>query len=112
MLDTVRTHEKEAPRIKYRVKLTEPIGTAPTYFWVTDKIEVMVFRDGEIVRVISSLCPHMGARLNWTPSKGAVACPWHGLEFKKETLKSCHHRYRTLKEYKADLTGEDLVIYE
>lgn len=112
MLDIVNPASATHQVIKYTIKLNEPLGKDPIYRWLTEKIEVMIFRDGDRVRVVSSLCPHMGARLSWDKTKTRVTCPWHGLSYDGNGLKSCHHRYRKLNEFRAEVFGDEIVIYE
>jgi nitrite reductase/ring-hydroxylating ferredoxin subunit len=112
MLEIARSSPIPGPVVKYRIKLTQTLGTEPIYHWLTNKIEVMIFRDGNRVRVVTSLCPHMGARLQWDRTRSRVKCPWHGLSYDGNGLKSCHHRYRQLTEFQAELVDDELLVYE
>jgi nitrite reductase/ring-hydroxylating ferredoxin subunit len=112
MLESVMKSESTLRKVKYRVKLNTPVGQSPVYVWINEKTEVMVFQESGKIRAISSLCPHMGAQLVWRNESKTVFCPWHGLEFQGDTLKSCHHRYRAITEYQAALEGDELIIYE
>ena len=99
-------------KVKIEIKLKNPVTSVPQYFWITDKSEIMVVECGGRTRVYSSLCPHMGAQMQFCSKDETIHCPWHGLRFNSKTLESRHHRYKHLRELDSDLIGETLVIYE
>ncbi len=82
------------------------------HVWLAEKLEVMVVPTPTGIRIISSLCPHMGAQLRWNKKNDTAFCPWHGLEFKERPLRSCHERYRQLSEFTGSIEGNELVVYE
>jgi len=104
-------NESSENKIKHRVKLEREPDRKPQYLWLTEKTEILVFRDwGGKVRIMTSLCPHMGAQL--VIRNNSLFCPWHGLAFSLDTMKSTHHRYRQGCEHRGDYIDGELVIYE
>ncbi len=99
-------------KVKYRVKLEAPLNGRPIHVWLTDKIEVMVVPLEQGVKIVSSICPHMGAQLSWNEKTGEVSCPWHGLVFEGKSLKSCHPRYRKISEFEGAIIEGELLVYE
>lgn len=95
----------------YRIPLGKEIGELPRYYWLNEKVEVLVVKLEGTFRVFSSLCPHMGARLEWNSRKETVSCPWHGLSFCAKTLCSEHPRYRKLREHRAELLDGELRVW-
>ncbi|MCH6468889.1 Rieske (2Fe-2S) protein [Sinomonas terrae] len=46
-------------------------------------VQVMVVRDGRIIRALDNICTHEGGPLNeGTIENGCVTCPWHGSQFR------------------------------
>jgi nitrite reductase/ring-hydroxylating ferredoxin subunit len=109
---SINSPSKTAERnIKFAVPLSGEIGETPVYLWLNDKTEVLVVRSEGRLRILSSICPHMGAQLRCDGSKKKIHCPWHGLTFPLQTLSSGHQRYRHLKEYEGEIIEGKLVIY-
>ena len=91
----------------------ENLSELPKWFWIDQTHEVIVFQDSEgRVKAFSSICPHMGGRLNFESKACKLACPWHGLEFTvtKDRLKSSHGLYRRLVEYDVKYEAGQLKI--
>jgi nitrite reductase/ring-hydroxylating ferredoxin subunit len=103
--------EKLERPIKYNVPLPEKIGERPIYLWLNDKIEVIIVRWEGKIRILNSICPHMGAQLQCDITDRKIHCPWHGLSFPLDTLNSDHHRYRHLREYEGAVIEDRLIIY-
>jgi len=93
-----------------RIPLERPLSANPLYLWIGPKTEIMVVLVDNEPRAFHSLCPHMGARLNYDEKKQAVVCPWHGLEYDSESLESQHHRYKKLCEIDVQVESNELVI--
>ena len=100
-----------APALKnFRFPLDQLAGDGPHYRWVSERMELMIFRWQGEYRVFSSICPHMGAQLGLDTRQQALVCPWHGLACDLATKETNHHRYRKLKEFSARVEGTELVI--
>ncbi len=106
----MKSNEKDR-KVKYRVKLSRNVDGSPQHLWLTEKLEVMVFQDKDGLRVIASLCPHMGAQLQLHRSDRTVRCPWHGLTFDGKELTSGHFRYRKVCEYEGEVSQGELLVY-
>lgn len=89
-----------------------PLGSEPFYAWVSEKIEIVAFRDGDRVRVFRSICPHMGARLEVDRTRNCLHCPWHGLAFDLASRQSDHHRYRSVREWRGVVEGNRLLVFD
>lgn len=92
------------------ISVKSPITEEPQYFWIAPKTEIMVVRVDGKIRAFHSLCPHMGARLEYDASKRSVDCPWHGLSYSTRSLESGHHRYRKLCELNVEVRDNQLFI--
>ena len=106
-----KTTSYESQSVKYSIKLDSELGSDPTYIWLTDKIEVMVFIHEGKIKAFSSICPHMGAQLCYKKRAKILQCPWHGLTFNLESKESNHYRYKEVLEYKAEVIDGELLIY-
>ena len=96
--------------VKFRIRIERPLDERPSYYWVTERLELMVFRAGGRLRVFSSICPHMGAQIQHSARRCALKCPWHGLELDLETGQTGHPRYPRLREWQAQLEGDELIV--
>lgn len=100
----------------HSVKITGDLDAAPVHLWLTEKIEVVVFRKAGRLRIFSSICPHMGAQLQCNQRRSSVSCPWHGLCFqlgnRKEETQSDHPRYKRIREYDGEIVDGELHVYE
>ena len=83
----------------------------PFYFWLDDKTELILVKEGNQLRAFQSICPHMGARLEYDARAKEIKCPWHGLRFCQSTLLSSHERYKKLKEFALETREGKLFIY-
>jgi hypothetical protein len=52
----------------------------------------------------------MGAQLVLDARQGCLYCPWHGLALDLQTRTTNHPRYKTLKEFPAEVVGDELII--
>ena len=95
-----------------QVKLPREPSEEAQYFWVREKVEVMVFRhEGELC-VYASICPHMGAQLFYDGKRKSIQCPWHPLEANPKTGCSNHHQFSKFKRFNARLEKDELTIFE
>lgn len=92
------------------IRLEKPLSEIPQYFWISEKVEVVVFLFQGQVKAYNSVCPHMGAQLSVDCKDGHLSCPWHGLKFDLRDARSCHTRYRKVTEYKAEVQGDTLYV--
>lgn len=106
----VSTSDRE-PEVVHRVTLSRDLDEGPIHLWLTEKIEILAFKEDGEVRVVNAVCPHMGAQLTYVAVNRCVTCPWHGLKFETSSMKSDHHRYRKLSEFRAELKGKELFIF-
>ncbi len=96
---------------RYRVDLQgRDIGSEPEYFWVAEKMEIMVWR-GPDLKAVVSICPHMGGKLKLANRNTEISCPWHGLTFSVNDFKSRHHCYKTVRAFKVEMVNGELRIY-
>jgi nitrite reductase/ring-hydroxylating ferredoxin subunit len=107
----MKAKKHDARRIRYRTRLEREPSSDPMYFWIAEKTEILVIKIGNSVKIFNSICPHMGARLCYQTSLHAVVCPWHGLSYDAETLKSDHSRYRHLAALDGEVVDGELIIY-
>jgi nitrite reductase/ring-hydroxylating ferredoxin subunit len=52
-----------------------------------EDVQVVVVRDGEVLRIFREICPHMGGPLGEAIvcPDGTLECPWHGYRFRLAT---------------------------
>ena len=58
-------------------------------FQLSDALTVVVLNDGQNIKVVHDLCPHMGgpiSRGHTCKQTGGLVCPWHGYIFSQKTL--------------------------
>jgi nitrite reductase/ring-hydroxylating ferredoxin subunit len=103
-------------KVLYSAKIPKDFSSGCMHVWLTEKIEVVVFRKGNCIRIFNSICPHMGAQLQCNQRKDEVFCPWHGLRFslrdQKGEQESNHPRYKRIREYEGEIVNCELKIYE
>ena len=91
-----------------RFTLPQPISETPQYLWIGPKTEIIIFLHKGTPRAFHSICPHMGAKMEKVDD--TLRCPWHGLVFSADSLKSDHHRYKKICEVKIDAKGNEVVL--
>ena len=91
-------------------KIQIPEKNSVSYHWIKKQLEIMVINHRGKVYVARSMCPHMGARLVFNPNKQVLECPWHGLTFDLETLRSANQRFRMLPKLSFSLDGPFIKI--
>src|SRR5688500_7325373 len=96
----------------YSIALPREPDANPLYVWLNDKIEVMVLLDRDHLRVIGSICPHMGARLEYQKQELVIFCLWHVLRFDSKALQCKHSQYKQIREYKGEVINKMLFVYE
>lgn len=71
--------------------------------------EILISKQDDQYVAVSGFCPHFGGPLECR--KSDYYCPWHGLSFNKETLKSERGQNELkLSVYKVEINQRRLVI--
>ena len=96
--------------VKFRIRLERPVDERPIYVWMTERMELMIFRSRGKLRVFSSICPHMGAQMQFDVRRSCLHCPWHGLRLDLTTGHTDHPRYSRLREWQAQIEGDELIV--
>ena len=94
----------------WEIELKNEISSKSQHIWISQKQEVVVFLHDGKIRAFSSICPHMGAALEYNVQREKLFCPWHGLEFDLNSLTSNHRVYRNCKEYSVQTTNDPRKI--
>jgi nitrite reductase/ring-hydroxylating ferredoxin subunit len=98
-------------QIIFQIPRHEIKGKAKHY-WISPKLEIIVWRKGEQYFAFQSICPHMGGQLRYDESREKLACPWHPLTFDVETGDSDHCRYKSVTRYDTEVRGNELLILD
>ena len=92
----------------YRIpdELANSARNTPQYWWAKPQLEVvLLFQEGEL-KAFSSICPHMGARLDVQNRAGRLFCPWHGLKLGLND-KACRRSDSAAQEFRLEKRGEE-----
>ncbi len=95
----------------FSVPLREIPESGSFYRWLDEKTEVLIFKEDSKIRVFNAICPHMGSQLCYDALKGDVSCSWHGLRLCLKTGETNHLVYRKVREFSAEVQGEEIHIY-
>jgi hypothetical protein len=88
-----------------------PEKEASVHYWIDDKIEVLVFWESDELFVVNSICPHMGAKLDYNRDTGVISCPWHGLSALPADCKTHHKKFKSFYKWKvSSITGSTATI--
>jgi len=83
-------------------------------FDIDEKLKIIILYDGVEYKVISDLCPHMGASLSeakFCPKRKTFQCGWHGYKFCTSDL-SLQENPNEKIWHKAFLSPEDQEKYK
>lgn len=78
-----------------------------------DHLTVLAFWDGQNLKVIHDMCPHMGGPLSqgkYCKKTDMLLCPWHGYRFSPKTMTFVDNPNE--KIWIKPLAGEDHAVYE
>lgn len=92
------------------IKIPVPKKNSIEYHWIAKTVEVIIINWRGKIYVARSICPHMGARLEFDEDTLSLRCPWHGLSFDLETLGSQNQRFRTLSKINFSLDDSFINI--
>lgn len=78
--------------------------------WVHDH-DLLIFRYGPGVKVLSNICPHLGGPVGYHKLKdGRFTCLWHNFQFAAESGRCIEHPKLCLREYKVDVRGDEIWV--
>ena len=103
----------QAPRgsVRFQTELKASIPREGLHLWIDQKTEVLVFSHKGKLKAFNSICPHMGAQLQYNRRGSQLSCPWHDLDFDIESKCSNHHKFKKCQEFSAEVTDGVLTIY-
>jgi nitrite reductase/ring-hydroxylating ferredoxin subunit len=84
----------------------------PFYAWLDEKTEVILINEDGKIRAFQSICPHMGARLEYQRKSDSLFCPWHGLKFCTKSQQSCHTTYKRIREFRVEQKEGNVLVYD
>ena len=73
-------------------------------------VPVQVVRDGETLRAISTVCPHLGCRVRWEPNPGEFHCPCHNAAFSREGEVLYGPAPRGLDRYEVEVVSGSIYL--
>src|ERR1019366_7955703 len=103
--------KQQSPSREIRVKLDREPNEEGTHLWLNDKLEVVVFRINGELKILNSICPHMGAQMVCRNRGSELFCPWHGLVYSTKSLNSTHFRYRKAREFRGEISNGYLTVF-
>jgi Rieske Fe-S protein len=68
-------------------------------------LPVLLVRQGEGVRALSKVCPHLGCRVRWEQTKDRFFCPCHDGVFDREGRVVSGPAPRALDRYEVEVAG-------
>jgi Rieske Fe-S protein len=73
-------------------------------------VPVQVVRDGERLRAISTVCPHLGCRVRWEGDKDRFFCPCHNGVFDREGRVVSGPPPRPLDRYEVEIVDGSVYL--
>ena len=83
-------------------------GTGKIYQFNEDK--VIVVNKGGSLTAVSAVCTHLGCLVHWDNAANQLACPCHGAKYKQTGDIISGPQPKPLKQYKATIKGDDIII--
>lgn len=73
--------------------------------------EIVLVKVKSVIFAFENECPHQGAPMNAAIVKDSyISCPRHGYRFNLADGKCSEHPEFTLKTFKVELSGEDILV--
>lgn len=85
-----------------------PDGQGKIFQFNQDK--VIVINKGGALTAVSAVCTHLGCLVNWQNADNQLFCPCHGAKYKVTGEIISGPQPKPLKQYKARIEGEDLIV--
>ena len=93
------------------VRVAFPVLVQDGWVQKTTQQAAWVVRTGEkAVRVLSTVCPHLGCSVNWKAEHDEFACPCHDSGFSKDGARQHGPARRGLDELPVRLVGDQVEI--
>ena len=78
--------------------------------WVGDH-DLLIFRQGGKVKVLSNICPHLGGPVGFHKLKnGRFTCLWHNFQFSSDSGQCVQHPKLCLREYKVEVRRDEIWV--
>jgi nitrite reductase/ring-hydroxylating ferredoxin subunit len=73
-------------------------------------VPIQVVREGETLRALSTVCPHLGCRVRWEPAGQRFFCPCHNGVFDREGKVVSGPPPRSLDRYEVEVTDGSVYL--
>lgn len=97
------------PNVLYEPPMAYRIGGPSDYpegvDFVADK-RIFVVRHGNIIKVVSAVCTHIGCTVRWNAERNCWECPCHGSIFNNEGIRTAGPARSQLPWYNVSLTAD------
>jgi Rieske Fe-S protein len=97
-----------SPPVKKEITFRKLDGWRETV--TTESVYVEHTADGKI-RVLSSICPHLGCTVQWNGPKNKFLCPCHGSEFNQEGKHIAGPARRGMDPLPTEQKEDDLLVH-
>ncbi len=103
------------PNVLYEPPLTFKIGKPEDYPEGVDYIDekrIFVLRQGNLIKVVSAVCTHLGCSVQWAPERNRFECPCHGSLFNARGQVTTGPAQNPLAWYEVTLTADGRLLVD
>jgi cytochrome b6-f complex iron-sulfur subunit len=103
------------PNVLYEPPLAFKIGRPQDYPEGVEYIEdkrIFVFRQGNLIKVVSAVCTHLGCSVQWEPERNRFQCPCHGSSFNAKGQANNGPAQTPLPWYAVTLTPDGKLLVD
>ena len=97
------------PNVLYEPPMTFKIGRPEDYPEGVDYLDdkrIFVIRQGNLIKVVSAVCTHLGCSVQWAPERNRFECPCHGSLFNARGQVTVGPAQNPLPWYEVTLTAD------
>ena len=103
------------PNVLYEPPLSFKIGWPQDYpegvEYLVDK-RIYVFRQGNLIKVVSAVCTHLGCSVQWAAERNRFECPCHGSLFNARGQVTVGPAQSPLPWYAVTLTADGKLLVD
>jgi cytochrome b6-f complex iron-sulfur subunit len=92
-------------------KLGHPQDYPEGIDYIDDK-RIFVLRQGNLIKVVSAVCPHLGCSVQWAAERNRFECPCHGSMFNARGQVTTGPAQTSLPWYSVTLTADGRLLVD
>jgi len=103
------------PNVLYEPSLIFKIGRPQDYPEGVDYIDdkrIFVIRQGNLIKVVSGVCTHLGCSVQWAEERNRFECPCHGSLFNARGQVTVGPAQTPLSWYEVTLTADGRLLVD